>query len=472
MSDLHNSEQAENGDSSVITASSADDGHQSLATETGSKKGIKRGVHAVREISQKSLLISIFWGITYSLRALLLTIGIIVLVMAPVIMSDGGQVTGKSFAQTTLWSWLVLNGVSPKLGAAVFTLVPWGLVMIPWLVLLGSGRSLGRRIVLARVGRSGSITVAVLTGGVLLVVIYTAFGTLVAMSTTSVEVSFEPIRALLVMLLVSLSAVAVGVLAALPENPFHMLPNLVREIVIRGVAALLTLAGIAALLVAVQLVGNFAEVLKLANGLNPGLSGFLAILLLSLGYLPVLVVWAMSYMLGAGFVIGPESVISPFIPSTAPTQLPPLPILAALPSNSSGLSWLLPAIVVAVGALVGTGIARRKVAEPVLIRMVIALGAALVAALCIFLLVVISSGNLGDVRLVGIGPDATLAATLTWILLILGAAPVSALPRRLFEQKRPTVRVVSQPLQDQAPEKSDAAWAVDELERPEGSEKL
>ena len=458
------------GDSSVITASSADDVHQSSAPEAGSKKSLKRGVHAVREISQKSQLTAIFWGITYSLRALLLTVAVTVLVMAPVILSDGGQVTGKSFAQTTLWSWLVLNGVAPKLGAAVFTLVPWGLVLIPWLVLLGSGRSLGRRIVLARAG--GSLTVAALTGGVLLVVIYTAFGTLAAMSTTSVEVSFDPIRALVVMLLVSLSAVAVGIIAALPENPFHMLPNLVREMVIRGFAALLTLAGIAALLVAVQLVGNFAEVLKLANGLNPGLSGFLAILLLSLGYLPVLVVWAMSYMLGAGFVIGPEAVISPFIPSTAPTQLPPLPILAALPSNSSGVSWLLPAIVVAVGALVGIGIARRKVAEPVLIRMVIALGAALVAALCVFLLVVISSGNLGDVRLVGIGPDATLAATLAWILLILGAAPVSALPRRLFEQKRPTVRVVSQPLPDQTPEQSDAAWAVDELERPEDNEKL
>ena len=458
------------GDSSVITASSADDVHQSSAPEAGSKKSLKRGVHAVREISQKSQLTAIFWGITYSLRALLLTVAVTVLVMAPVILSDGGQVTGKSFAQTTLWSWLVLNGVAPKLGAAVFTLVPWGLVLIPWLVLLGSGRSLGRRIVLARAG--GSLTVAALTGGVLLVVIYTAFGTLAAMSTTSVEVSFDPIRALVVMLLVSLSAVAVGIIAALPENPFHMLPNLVREMVIRGFAALLTLAGIAALLVAVQLVGNFAEVLKLANGLNPGLSGFLAILLLSLGYLPVLVVWAMAYMLGAGFVIGPEAVISPFIPSTAPTQLPPLPILAALPSNSSGVSWLLPAIVVAVGALVGIGIARRKVAEPVLIRMVIALGAALVAALCVFLLVVISSGNLGDVRLVGIGPDATLAATLAWILLILGAAPVSALPRRLFEQKRPTVRVVSQPLHDQVPEQSDAPWAVDELERPEDNEKL
>ena len=459
-----------NGDSSVITASSADDVHQSSAPESGSKKSLKRGVHAVREISQKSQLTAIFWGITYSLRALLLTVAVTVLIMAPVILSDGGQVTGKSFAQTTLWSWLVLNGVAPKLGAAVFTLVPWGLVLIPWLVLLGSGRSLGRRIVLARAG--GSLTVAALTGGVLLVVFYTVFGTLAAMSTTTVEVSFDPIRALVVMLLVSLSAVAVGIIAALPENPFHMLPNLVREMVIRGVAALLTLAGIAALLVAVQLVGNFAEVLKLANGLNPGLSGFLAILLLSLGYLPVLVVWAMAYMLGAGFVIGPEAVISPFIPSTAPTQLPPLPILAALPSNSSGVSWLLPAIVVAVGALVGIGIARRKVAEPVLIRMVIALGAALVAALCVFLLVVISSGNLGDVRLVGIGPDATLAATLAWILLILGAAPVSALPRRLFEQKRPTVRVVSQPLPDQTPEQSDAAWAVDELERPEDNEKL
>lgn len=459
-----------NGDSSVITASSADDGHHSSAPEAGSKKGIKRGVHAVREISQKSQLTSIFWGITYSLRALSLTVAVTVLVMAPVILSDGGQVTGKSFAQTTLWSWLVLNGVAPKLGAAVFTLVPWGLVLIPWLVLWGSGRSLGRRIVLARVG--GSLTVAALTGGVFLVVIYTGFGTLAAMWTTSVEVSFNPIRALFVMLLVSLSAVAVGVIPALAENPFRVLPNLVREIVIRGVAALLTLAGIAALLVAVQLVGNFAEVLKLANGLNPGLSGFLAILLLSLGYLPVLVVWAMAYMLGTGFVIGPETVISPFIPSIVPTQLPPLPILAALPPNASGVSWLLPAIFVGVGTLVGIGIARRKVTEPVLIRIVIALGAALVVALCVFVLVVISSGNLGDVRLVGIGPDAKVAATLAWILLILGAVPVSALPSRLFEQKRPTMRVVSQPLGDQAPEQSDASWAVDEVERPEDNEKL
>ena len=459
MTDQHPLNVGVGEDSTVLTAPNQDGDTFESTHVAGSNRGLKRGVRAIRVLSRKSQLTSIFWGITYSAMALLLTLGITALAISPVIVTDGGTITGKSFAETILWSWLVLNGVAPQLGAAAFTLIPWGLVIIPWLVLMSSGKALGHRI--ANGGASnGESWPARITGSVLIVVLYTTFGTVVAASTATVEVSFDVIRTLAVFALMSVSAVAIGMMRSLRVHPFRLLPPLAQEILTRGAAALLSLIGVAALLVAAQLAGNFSEVLKLANGLNPGFSGFLAIVLLSLGYLPVLVVWAMSYMLGAGFVIGPEAVISPFIPSTAPTQLPPLPILAALPSHSTGVSWLLPVITVGIGALLGIGIARRKVPEPVLIRIVIALAAAFVAAICVFVLTFISSGNLGDVRLVGIGPDAALAATLAWILLVLGAAPISALPRRFFERKRPAIRVVSP--EDQGSQTSDSSQFIED----------
>ena len=87
-----------------------------------------------------------------------------------------------------------------------------------------------------------------------------------------------------------------------------------------------------------------------------------------------MVAWAAAYLVGAGVVIGPAVVVSPFIPVTAPTALPPFPLLAALPQTASPLAWALPLAGILAGVLVGLSIARRARAESRLHRLALPSG--------------------------------------------------------------------------------------------------
>ena len=98
----------------------------------------------------------------------------------------------------------------------------------------------------------------------------------------------------------------------------------------RGLSAVAALVGIAAIALALRLLVNFGGAMDLFMGLNPGWSGILALLALTIGYIPVLLVWSAAYIVGAGFSIGPDVMVSPFIPVTAPTQLPPFPPLVVI----------------------------------------------------------------------------------------------------------------------------------------------
>ena len=55
----------------------------------------------------------------------------------------------------------------------------------------------------------------------------------------------------------------------------------------------------------------------------------------------------------------------------------------------------------------------------------------------------LSLGNLGDVRLVALGPDPLLSASLLWILLAFGITPTAVLPTKTFTRvRRPSISIV------------------------------
>ena len=117
--------------------------------------------------------------------------------------------------------------------------------------------------------------------------------------------------------------------------------------------------------------------------------------------------WGTAYVMGAGVVIGPAVTISPFVAVTAPTQLPPFPLLAALPQGATPLAWALPLTGVAAGVLAGLVIARRARRESRLVRLALATGAAAVAGVLLALGAFLASGSLGDLRLAFLGPLPT-----------------------------------------------------------------
>jgi len=402
----------------------------------GSRLNVSRVWTRISGVTGSAVASSITWPIIYVGSVILVLVLVAALVLLPILVFGGERPASvKGYLDAITWGWLALNGVPPKLGSATITLIPWGLAVIPWILLFRAGRSLAVR------NRHGVRWQVV--GGVIMVVLYVAVVVGAAHLTTSINVSFGTWWALTVSVMMGVSAVSIGILRGADVHLELRIPALLLFVARRGAASVLALLGLAATLLALRLLVNFGSAMDLFVGLNPGWSGILGILALTLGYLPVLVVWSAAYVVGAGFSIGPDVMVSPFIAVTAPTQLPPFPPLVAIPETAGALAWLLPVLVVVIGVMWGVGISKSLAKESALIRLVIGFAIALVGAVIFAVLAVLSLGDLGDVRLVDLGPDPILSASLFWILLAVGITPTAILPAKTFTRhRRSTIAVV------------------------------
>ncbi len=396
---------------------------------SGSRSGLSTAKDRLKGFTNTAALPAIAWSVISCVSVILVTVALVCVILLPTLLFSGERPASiKGYLDAITWGWLLINGVPPKLGSATITLIPWGLAIIPWALLFRAGRSFSLRIDQGARWR--------VIGGVIMVMIYVGVIVAAAHFTTSVNVSFGAGWALIVSVAMGASAVTVGILRGAGVQLGTTIPTLAIFVLRRGFSAVAALMGIAAITLALRLLVNFGGAMDLFVGLNPGWSGILALLALTIGYLPVLLVWSAAYVVGAGFNIGPDVMVSPFIPVTAPTQLPPFPPLVAIPETAGALVWLLPVLVIVIGVLWGIGISKGLGKESAMIRMVIGFGVAFVAAVVFYGLALISLGNLGDVRLVSLGPDPLLSASLLWILLSVGIAPASGLPAKTFMRKR------------------------------------
>ncbi len=406
---------------------------ETLETPVPDKQGIRE---RSRSLLVQIRLGAVLLGALFAVRSAIILLALTVIVVTPVVLADSGVVfSAQAIGESGVWAFLLVNGVPPRLGAATFTLIPWGLVVLPWWINYVAARSLTTRYR----NRRGETIASIAT----LIVVYVGIVVIAAIFVESINVSFSIVSSILIVSVVITTAALTAMIKIHPHS--IPLPTLIVFMLRRAGAALFALFGVGAFIVALLFLVNFAEVLMLFNQLNPGFSGFLALTLLSIGYLPVLTVWAISYLVGAGFAIGPDVIVSPFIPVTAPTQLPPFPLLAVLPEQSGAIAWLLPLLVVIIGVIWGIGISLRLAGESVLIRLVIAVGVSGLAALFVMALAALSLGDLGDVRLVDLGPTPTLVGSLTCLLLVIGMTPTAMVPARVFNRKRrPNISVVSE----------------------------
>ena len=394
-----------------------------------SRHGLGAARDRLKGFSDSAALVSIVWSIISIFSVILVTVALVCVILMPTLLFTGERPAGLTgYLDAVTWGWLLINGVPPKLGSATITLIPWGLAIIPWALLFRAGRSVSLRIAHGVLWR--------VIGGAIMVLIYVGAIVTSAHFTTSVNVSFGVGWALIVSVAMGVSAVTAGISRGAGVQLGTTIPTLAVFVLRWGFSAVAALMGIAAITLALRLLVNFGGAMDLFMGLNPGWSGILALLALTIGYLPVLLVWSAAYVVGAGFSIGPDVMVSPFIPVTAPTQLPPFPPLVAIPETAGALVWLLPALVLVIGVLWGIGISKSLSKESAMIRMVIGFAVAFVAAVIFYGLALLSFGNLGDVRLVSLGPDPLLSASLLWILLSVGIAATSGLPAKTFMRNR------------------------------------
>lgn len=218
-----------------------------------------------------------------------------------------------------------------------------------------------------------------------------------------------------------------------------------------GLGATALVLAAAAALTAFALAFGYAQLISLYETLQSGAFGGAVLTIAQLAMLPVLVVWAASWIIGPGFALGVGSSVSPF--TTAIGPIPPIPVFGALPASTPPGAFLALLIPVIAGFAVGTFAARRIAAVggdfggDLVGRdrlgagrlgsgglAVSALVGAIIAGVVLGVLSVAASGSAGPGRLGTVGPDPVAVGV--WAAVEIGVAAVVAV---LVAQRGPRV---------------------------------
>lgn len=180
-----------------------------------------------------------------------------------------------------------------------------------------------------------------------------------------------------------------------------------------GAAAVAGLVAVSGILLAVMLVVGYSQVIALYEGIHSGLLGGVAVTLGELAFLPNLVLWTGSWLVGPGFAIGAGSSVGPLGTSLGP--LPAIPVLGALPSGELAFGFLGLLVPIVLGFLCGVAVrpaVLRAVGDraPAGALVATGVGIGIVGGVLFGLLAWVSGGAAGPGRLAAVGPDALQVA--------------------------------------------------------------
>jgi hypothetical protein len=210
-------------------------------------------------------------------------------------------------------------------------------------------------------------------------------------------------------LFVHLLASVIGVTVAMWPTLGAQVPSWVRDAVRPGLRALTAILGAGAVMVTISLLMEWSTVGSLLER-GDGVVGMLGLTILSVLYLPNVVVGAAAAVMGGTAQIGDVSV-SVF--GNVGGSLPPLPLLGAVPGGVSGGAW--PALLVIpllIGVMLGRDCGRRVAGQEALFTVLTAAaGVGVVTAV----LGLVSGGRLGAFGTVELNWWAFGLLTFAWL---------------------------------------------------------
>ena len=252
--------------------------------------------------------------------------------------------------------------------------------------------------------------------------------------------------------MVAVTGGLIGLLWSLRREPtetvpgvrvLDLLPAPYGDIARSALIAVTGLLGVGVAIVVVTLLLSVPAQSALFDALAPGPVGGLVLTLVQLALLPLLAVWALTVVLGGTVGVGTATGIS--LTGAETGVLPALPMLGALPSPGPfpGWAWalmILPAIPVALGAVrlvrdVADLAQRDRITAWVAYPVVVIVSLLLLAGL--------STGGIGDGRLVHLGPQmSTLALPAIGIVVLTTALVLGVLATPLIPRTRDAYRSV------------------------------
>ncbi|MEV7528158.1 cell division protein PerM [Agrococcus sediminis] len=197
----------------------------------------------------------------------------------------------------------------------------------------------------------------------------------------------------------------------------------IRTAIRSGLGGAAGVLGAGALVLGAGLVLRFTDGILLMEALQVSHVGVVVLFLVQLALLPVAVVWAASWAIGPGFMIGTGSSISPLGTDLGP--VPSLPLLAAIDPEAAPWMLAVVALPVLAGVLVGV-LARQTMLAGTAERPVhwwelaiAGVGGGVLAGALLGVAAMLATGSAGPGRLAETGPDAVLVAA--WGALEVGA---------------------------------------------------
>lgn len=307
-------------------------------------------------------------------------------------------------------TWLAVHQVPVSLSGVTIGALP----LLPTLLVIAGTAAVVRSAGRDRDGGELGAIVAAAVGGPL---VLTAMAVAVVMdgATTSQIQSPDALSAFVHTLLVHAAAAAIGA-GASAHTPLrrHVNVSAADKAGLRfGTAALFALLAVGGILVTVRLILNWDQVTALFEG-GYDFDGYLGLGVLSVLYLPNLIVGAAAILVGARAQVGTASVD---LMTVTGGDVPPLPALAALPGDGIGIVGAA-GFVVPVAIAVGVAVKCRSTDPLAHFRAVAVAGA--VAAALITVLAELSGGRIGELGEAGVTPVTTGIFTLGWIVLIGG----------------------------------------------------
>lgn len=178
-----------------------------------------------------------------------------------------------------------------------------------------------------------------------------------------------------------------------------------------GALATAAVVGIAAVLLAVLLVVDYATAISMYEGLDGEVMGGVTLTIAQLAFIPNLVIWAASWLVGPGFAIGTGSSVGPAGSLLGP--VPSLPVFAALPQGELAFGFVGLIVPLVAGFVAAYAVRPRLLAglggsSFLLWGSVAALGIGVVGGALLGVLAWFSGGAAGPGRLVDVGPDGLL----------------------------------------------------------------
>ncbi|OJX78096.1 DUF6350 family protein [Leifsonia sp. 71-9] len=221
-------------------------------------------------------------------------------------------------------------------------------------------------------------------------------------------------------------AVAAPPLVAVVRDRLAAIPESVRSGVLAamraGSAATAIVIGAAALIVALLIFGNYGTIITMYEQLQAGALGGVALTLGQLAFLPNLVIWMASWLVGPGFAIGTGSSVSPIGTELGP--LPALPLFGVIPPGGFAFGLVGVLVPLIAGFLAAALLRSRpwmRLPEGPLPLFLTALAIGIVTGIELGLLAWWSSGALGPGRLHDVGPNPWLVGAIVTVEVAVAA---------------------------------------------------